>query len=539
MKGIAVAPEPLAAKAAEEVYREGGNAVDAAVAVSFAQGAVDPLMCGLGGTALMYLRLADGRALVIDGSTTIGSVPPPESWRTGYVGRSETVGRYIIKGELNSLGYASVGIPGFVRTAWDAYRKYGSGKVSWGRLLEPAIKLAEEGFQIYPYLTKWFTPEMDAPKPGYPSSMSKLTYTPDAARIYLKEGRRYRDGEVLVQADMGRTLRRIAEEGADVFYEGGIGKAIADDFKAHGGLFTYEDLVNWQPLYQDVAAGTYRGYGISTARPPATGVQMVEMLNILEHFDIASMDRLSPAYVDLLAKIMRTGFYDNVHLKNDPPYSVGYDMVRRYLSKEHAKVRAEKIKKGQAALGPLPTKPADTGTTHVTTVDGDGNVVSFTHSLGTLFGSGVVTPGLGFFFNNFMGHFNPLPGAWDSIVPHKKGGGGCPVLLLKDGKPFFVIGSPGGSRLISSILLSIINVVDHGMDAQTAVSVPRFHCEEEDLLFVEPTYPQGVVKELETMGWKVTLSNYMARMQAVLIGKDGKLYAGADPRGGQGVGSVR
>lgn len=534
---MAVAPEPLAAQTAKRVFEEGGNAVDAAVAVSFAQCAVDPLMCSLGGSALMQVRLADGASVVIDGSVTIGSVPPPSHWVTDYSGRSETIGRYIVKDESNQIGYTSACIPGFVGTTWRAYRKYGSGNVSWARLLDPAIQFAEEGFTIYPYIGKWLRPGASVSKPGYPDIMTKLTYCPESRRIYLKDGRPYQEGEILVQSDMAKTLRILARDGGDVFYSGDIGKAIAHDFETHGGLFNYEDLANWQPLDFDPVQGSYGGYEIASAPAPAgSGVQMVEMLSIAECFPLASMDPNDPVYIDLLAKIMRFGFYDNVLLKGDPPLSLACDMIKRFCSKEHAHRLASLIKSGQSYPGPLAQKPADTGTTHVTTIDSDLNAVSFTHTQGSAFGSGAITPGLGFLYNNFMGHFNPLPGAWDSIVPGKKGGGGCPVVVSQNGGPVLVLGSPGGSRLTTSAFQTILNVLDHKMDAQTAVSVPRFHCEENNLLFIEPQVPEETVSTLRGMGWKIIRSTYMARMQAIAV-KDGQreFAAGADPRGGQGV----
>jgi gamma-glutamyltranspeptidase/glutathione hydrolase len=535
MKGMVVAPEPLAAHAGVEAFRQGGNAADAAVAAAFTQGVVDPLMCGLGGTAFALVR--GGRSAIVNavcGSAMVGSVPPPEAFRNGYRARTETIGRYVVEGEINQLGYQSIMVPGFVRCMKVLYEQYGSGRVAWPDLLAPAIRLAEEGYEVYPYIGQFWASTED--RPGYPALARTLNQTPACAAVYLNNGRPWQEGERILQRDMATTLKRLAAEGPEDFYTGAIARRIAADFAANGALVTADDLRTFPVDVMQPVTGSFHDYEILSGPPPASGVQMIEMLQTLERFPLRKIGHNSADYIVTLAEVMIRSFLEQAVLKGDPPYSISMRTIRQGLSRGHAEAVAESVRSKSLVAGPG-AGPALDGTTHISVADTDGTLVSLTHSTGSLGASGVVTPGLGFIYNNFLGHFHPLPGHPDSIIPGKRGGGGVPTIVLRDGKPCVVIGAPGGSRLISSILQCLLNTLDFGMGMAEAVTVPRFHAEEPGLIFAEPSIPAVVIADVTARGYRVVRSTYMSRVQALKLGDTaGEMEAGSDPRGGAGIG---
>ncbi len=534
-----VCPEPLAAQAGRDIFAAGGNAVDAAVGAAFVQGVTNPLLCGIGGTGLFYYYDAGQRqAVAMNGEVSIGSQPVPAHWPGEFRGRAETIGRYILDSEANQVGHQSVMTPGFVMVCWDAWQRYGSGKLSWAELLEPAIRLARGGYTIYPYIADFWRPGVGSDahdaRPGYPALMAKLQATPDARGIYLKS-----DGGVFVTGDhfelpeYGNTIRQLADAGGDDFYTGEIARQAAIDFEQHDGLFTGDDLRDYLVIDQDILRSEYRGYEITSPAPPGSGAQVIGMLNILKHFDVAGIGHNRIDYIDMFARVQRASFSDNVRLKG-----VDFDDALRFAKQvttpERAAYWAERILAGDRIV--VRGGAVDPGTTHVTVVDEQRNVVSFNHSIGSLAGSGVVTPGLGFLWNNFLGHFNPMPGHSDSIVPGKRLGGLLPMIVFRNGEPSIGIGAPGGSRIITAVTQALVNVIDHGLDMGTAVSLPRFHSEEEQLLFIEPSFPDDTDDALRDLGNDVQRSTYMSRVQAIRITEDGELEAGADPRGGGGIG---
>jgi len=538
-ENMIVCPEPLAAQAGQEIFAAGGNAADAAVAAAFAQGVTNPLLCGLGGTGLfLYHDGRAGRSTVLNCEVSIGSRPVPGHWQGEYGGRAETIGRYILASEANQVGHQSVMVPGFVRGCWAAFRRFGSGTLSWGDLLAPAIRLARDGFTVYPYIAPFWHVESagdtGAVRPGYPGLMTKLAATPDARRIYLKEdGTPYAAGDWFVQADYARTLARLAEAGGDDFYHGEIARQIVADFDDHHGLFTAADVRDYAVEEQAPLHAIYRGYRLTTTPPSSPGCQLIEMLKILEHFDVGALSHNSPDYIDLFARIQRAGFGDNAQLKGTSS-EAGRAIATHVTSDERAAWWAERIRQGERVV--VRDGAIVPGTTHVTAVDRERNVVSFTHSIGSNAGAGVVTPGLGFLFNNFLGHFNPLPGQPDSIAPGKRLSGVLPAIVFRGETPYVALGAPGGSRIITAVAQAIVNVLDFDMGMDAAVRVPRFHSEEDQLLFLEPAFLDEVVAALGTKGNEVQRSTYMSRVQAIRIADTGNLEAGADPRGGAGVG---
>jgi gamma-glutamyltranspeptidase/glutathione hydrolase len=540
MDSMIVCPEPLAAAIGESVYEAGGNAADAIVAAAFAQGVVNPMLCGIGGGGIMqvYDRETNSR-VVLNCEVAIGSNPPPAEWVDQFQGRAETVGRFIISSEENQVGHRSVMLPGFVRGVWHLHQTYGSGKLSWSELIAPSIELARSGFEVYPYIAAFMTSETggDAThdRPGYPNLDRKIAASADGRRTHTKTGGNYyTTGDWLVQSDYASTLQRIAEAGADDFYAGDLGATIADDFERNGGLITREDLRNYAVEAHAPIPATYRGYEVSAPPLASTGPQLIELLNILEHFDLAAFGHNTAGYIDLFARIQRATFADTVRLRCTE-FEYGMAIAAELTAPERAAYWANRIDGGDridVVAGSV--KP---GTTHVTAVDRDRNAITFTHSTGSIAGSGVMTPGLGFFYNNFLGQYNPVPGHPDSIAPGKRFGGGIPALFFKDGEPVLAIGAPGGSRIITSVCQAIINALDFGMDMTTAVSVPRFHSEEGQLLYLEPNISDSSAAELEALGNTIRRSSYMSRVQAIGIAPSG-LVPGADPRGGAGVGHV-
>jgi gamma-glutamyltranspeptidase/glutathione hydrolase len=458
----------------------------------------------------------------------VGSRAQPDVFEEAFMGRSERAGRYLTKGDRNQLGYESIMTPGFVR-GMEALLALGEGRLRWPALFEPAAGLAADGFPVYPYLEKYYTFE-GGDRPGYPDVFRKLALDAAARDRYLPGGRPMRTGETMRQPEYGRTLERLARGGPDEFYRGGVGREIAADFTARGALVTAADLANYRVQTAKPVEGAFRGLTVYSAPPPAHGAVLVTMLNLAEEMDLGRLDWNSPDYVEAVAWASRTAFADCMPYLSDPNFVTV--PVEWLVSKERVRgVRREfALETGHG--GGI---PADGHTTHVSALDTDGDVVSITHSIGSIAGAGVMTPTLGFLYNNFMGHFNPLRGYHNSIAAGKRMGGGCPTIVYRDGAPWLAIGSSGGSRLISAVFQTLLNAVLFRMPLAAALAAPRIHSEAGRKIYVEPALAESVAEPLRRRGYEIEATNYMGCNQAVEFTPAGPAAA-SDPRGGVGVG---
>jgi len=533
MTAMVVCPEPPAARIGGEILARGGNAADAAIAAAFAQGVANPLLCGLSGTAILLHRDAGGTATVLNGECETGSGPVPQAWIDTLAGRAELIGRYIVGDDDNQIGAPSVMVPGLVACCWELFHRFGSGRIAWAELLEPAIRLARDGFTVYPYIADTWEVEGDgqaSKRPGYPSLGAKLARDPVASAIYLKDGRHaYVAGDLLKQAAYADTLDQLARAGGDDFYRGAVARAMADDLGRRGSLVTADDIAGYRIVTQAALAADYRGWQVCTTPPPSPGVQILEMLAILERLGVAAWPRDAVRTVDTVAQAMRAGFIDNRDVKAvllaDAAAFAG-----RMLEPQRIDAWARRIAAGERISG-TPERQS-VGTTHIVVRDDAGTCISFTHSIGSVAGAGAVTPGLGFLHNNFLGHFDPRPGGDMSILPGRRIGSGAPTIVCRDGQARLVLGAPGGSRIITAIFQVLLHVMDHGLPVDAAVAALRFHSEEECLVHLEPGWPEAMVAGLRALGCDVRFNRYQARVQAIAIAGDGTLAAGADPRGG-------
>jgi gamma-glutamyltranspeptidase/glutathione hydrolase len=522
-------PEPPAADAAMRIFEQGGGALEAAIAAAFAQGVALPLGCGLAGMAhILVARRAWPEPRFLNASVAVGSGAQADVFESAFIGRSERAGRYLIRGDRNQLGYTSIMTPGFVRGMSDVMRLT-AGRNAWPALVAPSARLAEEGFEVYPYLARYYTLE-GADRPGYPDVFRKLSADPAARNRYLPHGRPIASGEVLRQPEYGRTLERIGNEGPAEFYEGSVGREIADDLAAHGAFVTAEDLDRYRVHRMAPVRGTFRGLTVYSSPPPGHGIVLLTMLNLVEHIDLSSMEWNGPEYIDTVAWATRTAFADCMPYLADPEFVAV--PVEWLLSRERVEgaQRERALELGEGGAG-----PSDGHTTHLSCADADGDVINITHSIGSIAGAGVMTPSLGFLYNNFMGHFNPLRGYHTSIAPGKRMGGGSPAIVYRDGKPWMAIGSSGGSRLISAVFQTLLNVVVFSMSLEDAVSAPRVHSESGRKIYVEPRLSERVAQALRRRGYDVEISGYMGCNQAVEATPAG-LGAASDPRGGRGIG---
>lgn len=528
-------PEPPAAEAGLQVYREGGNAIDAAVAAAFAQAVTNPLGTGIGGMAhILLMRPGWTEPRSLNASVEIGSLASTGAFEHDFIGRSERAGRYLVRGDANQMGYRSIMTPGFVR-GMDAVLIEGSGALSWKRLLEPAARWAREGFTVYPYLERYYTLEGPA-RPGYPDIHTKLAADPLAREWYLPNGSGRRAGEALRQPQYGRTLERVAAGGADEFYAGDVAGEMARDLAAHDAFITAADLVGFRVRVDRPVSTTFRRLTVYSAPPPSHGLILLTMLNLVEHLPLESMEWNGPDYLETIAWATRTAFAECLPYLADAYFvTVPVDWI---ASKERLRSLAPEGSGGAALPTDWPAAPVHSGdgyTTHLSAADADGNVASITHSIGSITGAGVMTPSLGFLYNNFLGQFNVLRGFHDSIAPGKRMGGGCPSILFKDGRPHMAIGSSGGPRLISAVFQSILNAVVFGMSLQDAVDAPRVHSELGRKIYAEHAFAGRVADELSRRGYEIQLTAYMGCNQAVGYGAAG-LTAGSDPRGDKGIG---
>jgi len=469
MSSMIVAPEPAAVEAGAEVLQKGGNAIDAAVTAAFAQAVVNPQMCGLGGYLLLNLRLADGRSFTLDAPALAGAKVTPTMWQDIVIGPNPFGWGYFLQGKVNDLGYQAICTPGWVKGMAEILARWGS--LSWAETMAPAVRLADEGFMVTEHLAARWKYERLYQEES--TLLDYITANPEASRIYLKESGPYNAGETLRNPDYAWTLRRLAERGPEDFYQGELAQQIATDLATNDSFVTAEDLAGYR--FQDVApvVGSYRGYKIVTVGPPHGGPTLLAILNILEGYDLAALEHNSADYIYLVAMAMKAAFADRNPYLGDPNF---VEVPLAWMtSKERAAEWRQQIDAGQPInVAFNVTEPPDT--THVTVVDQAGNCVALTHSLGS--SSGVITPGLGFIYNNSMVNFHPWPGHPNSIAPGKgRTTGMAPAIIFKDDKPVLVIGSPGATRIITANLQVILNHLDFGMSIQEAVLAPRFDCQ--------------------------------------------------------------
>lgn len=531
MTNLIVCPEIHAVKVAQDIFARGGSAMDAAISAAFVQCVTNPMNCGIGGGGtLYYYDAATRQDVILNCEVAIGSHTVPESW--AHEIQREIPGQtFSLRSRANEIGYQAIMVPGLVKGLWCAFERFASGRLSWAELLAPSIRLAREGFEIPPYSAVFWRGLESLERARHPTSF-KLNATPQARHIYLKpDGSIYQSGDPLLQSDLAHSLERLAVKGGDDFYKGEIASIIAYDIEKHNGLITSDDLANYTVDVDAPLRAAYRGLELA-AQPFSNGAFLTEMLQVLEQFEVASLRHNSADYIDLVARVMRACYADYVWSKGRSRNEL-VSIESRLSSRERALELAQQIKRGDRIA--IQDAQSSRGTTQLNCMDEHGNIVLLNHTIG-LAGSGVVSPGLGFLYNADIAFFNPDVGQPNSISPRKKMVGGSPLAIFKEGGPYLLLGSLGGTRISTSIVQTVLNVIEHEMDIRTAVTAPRFHSQSQDLIFLEPLIDNSIALTLEQRGNQIAWSTYMACVQAILVRPtNGQLEAGADPRWGGGA----
>jgi len=515
---VIVCPQPLAAEIGLEVMRRGGNAVDAAVTCAFVQGVIDPQMCGIGGCGVMLVHSQKAGDALLEFYATAGSRVREDQWEKLFIREAADRYGYVVEGWVNDVGHQSVGVPGTVAGLHEALTRFGT--ISWEQAIAPAIPLARNGFPVTGYMHGYWTTDYG---PDVVPNVKRIQATPAAKAIYTRNGELYAIGQVMVQSDYARTLERLAAGGPDVFYRGEIADEIAADFAAHGGFITKEDLEGYRVNVTEPIRGTYRGLRVVAAGPPAGGLTLLQMLNFLEGFDVGAHGWPSTEAARLRIEAMAWAVADRERHVADPRF---VEIPIGALADKQYAAEARKL----AAAGVAHDRP---DTTQVCVVDDAGTTVSLTHTLGSA--SGVVTPGLGFGYNDYMNCFDPRPGRPNSIRAGKtRVTMMTPTLVFDADRLRVCVGAPGGTKIVTAILQVLVNVLDHGMSPVEAVSAPRVDFQG-DVVQAEGRVPRAVCEGLERLGYTVnrrTLSydSYFARPQLIVAGSDGSLRGASDPR---------
>ena len=534
--GIVASTERVASEIGVEIMKRGGNAVDAAVAVAFALAVVYPIAGNLGGGGFMMVRRSDGSATAID----YREMAPAGATREMFIG---TDGQ-LIKGEGSSLlGYRAAGVPGTVAGMAFAHKKYGSGKLTWPELIEPARKLAADGFAVTHRLEKMLQ-----------DNQKTLALFPDSRRIFLRDGKLYREGETLRQPELAATLARLQKKGPREFYEGETARLIAEDMERNRGLITREDLRDYTVKERVPLRGSYRGHEIISMPPPSSGgAVLLQMLNILEGFELKKLPPFSSEYYHLLVEAMRRAYADRAEYMGDTdfgPVPIEGMIAKNYAERQRSTINPERASSSHEIGAGKPPGHESQQTTHFTVVDAAGNAVSNTYTLNGAFGSSAVAKGTGVLLNNEMDDFTSKPGEpnmfgaiqseRNAIAPRKRPlSSMTPTFVLRpDGNLYFAVGSPGGTTIINTVLQVISNVIDHGMNLQEAIDSPRIHHQWlPDQILEEPLgLSADTRRALEARGHKFApLPNYMSDAQGVMIEEKTNVRLGASDARHDGV----
>ncbi len=527
--GMVVSSQHLASQVGVDILKMGGNAVDAAVAVGYAQAVVNPCCGNIGGGGFMTIHLADGRDTFIN----FREKAPAAASANMYL---DAAGKVVKNASL--IGYLAVGVPGTVLGLDTAQRKY--GKLTRAQVMAPAIRLARQGF----ILNRGDTDILD-------TKLAQIGNDREAAKIFLRrDGSPLQPGDRLVQKDLAKTLQAIARRGPDAFYKGAVPAAVERASTSGGGIITAADFAEYTISERAPLSCTYRGYVfISAPLPSSGGATMCQILNTLEGYDLKAMGFNSAASIHVMAEAMRHAFMDRNTFLGDSAFVD--NPLARLLDKNYAAAIREKILADKATPsaevqpGITPHAPHEkTETTHYSIVDKDGNAVSTTYTINGRFGAVVIAPGTGFFLNNEMDDstikigannlYGLVQGATNSIAPKKQPlSSMSPTLVTKEGKTFMVLGSPGGSRIITITLETALNVIDHGMAPQEAVDAPRVHQQWlPDVVYYESRgLSADTLKILREMGYQMSEQTPWGAAELILIGLPGAAGASAASSG--------
>jgi gamma-glutamyltranspeptidase/glutathione hydrolase len=512
-RGMVVTNHPLASAAGAEMLAAGGNAIDAAIAAFFTLTVVEPMMVGILGGGMAHVRLADGVHHVIDGQ----SMAPLATGPTTYTpdpdappGTMDTLGR------RNAVGPTSVASPGNLMGWCEALARFGTFPLA--DVMEPAIRHAARGFRVTPYLHECVT-----------DCAADMARDPAIARVYLPDGTPIAAGTRLVTGDYAETLRAIAREGPSILYTGSLGRHYADHMSKTGGHITTEDLTRYRTIAREVLRGHYRGHEIVGPPPPSSGpLHIIQMLNILEGYDIAGLGFGSPDHVHLLAEALKIAFADRAAATADPAFV--QVPVAKIMDKAYAAERRSRIDltRAQDWAAEVSAGTGEQHTTHVTVADGIGNVVASTQTINSLFGARYIVPGTGMIPNNYMYVFDPRPGRSSSIAAGKRiTSSMAPVIVLRDGRPVWALGLPGGLRIFPSVMQALVNLIDHGMSVQEAVEAPRVWTQGHQLE-IESGFPPTLFQAMRARGHAVaSVGNVAGGMGAIHFRADGTMEGAA------------
>ncbi len=524
--GMVVTSHTLATEVALEVLKKGGNAIDAAVTAGFALAVTQPRSGNIGGGGFMLFSSQEKKDVV---AIDYREKAPAAASRDMFLGADGNVNQ-----ELSRFSHASAGVPGTVAGLALALEKYGT--ISLAESLVPAIELAEKGFVVTPRFSK-----------GVKSKQKLLFKFEAGKKKFLKsDGNFYEPGDIYIQTDLAETLKRIAQNGTKAFYEGKTAEMIVSEMQRGNGLITLDDLKNYQPKIREPVTGTYRGFDIYSMSPPSSGgAHIIQILNTLENYPIGNLGHNSAKTIHLMAEAMKRAYADRSKYLGDSDFvDVPLDGV---TSKKYAAYLRAGIDPSFASISKqiLPGDPVgfeSNETTHFSIIDKFGNAVANTYTINFSYGSGIVVEGAGFLLNNEMDDFSAKPGTANAygliggeankIEPHKRMlSSMSPTIVMKSGKNFLVAGSPGGSRIITTTLQVIMNVIDHRLNVQAAVNAPRIHHQWlPDEIRIEQGISTDTIRLLEAMGHTVIENAAMGAIQSIMIAEDGTMYGGADPR---------
>ena len=524
-QGMVASVDATATQVGVDILKEGGNAVDAAVAVGYALAVTHPQAGNLGGGGFMLIRSKNGNTTAID----FREMAPAKATRDMFL---DDQGNPDSKKSLTS--HLASGTPGTVAGFSLALDKYGTMPLN--KVVQPAFKLARDGFIVNDALADDLKTYGSEVLPNHENSKA----------IFWKEGEPLKKGDKLVQANLAKSLEMIAENGPDEFYKGTIAEQIAQEMQKNGGLISKEDLAAYKAVERTPISGDYRGYQVYSMPPPSSGgIHIVQILNILENFDMQKYGFGSADAMQIMAEAEKYAYAGRSEYLGDPDFvKVPWQVL---TNKAYAKSIADQIDinkaKPSSEIRPSKLAPYESNqTTHYSVVDKDGNAVAVTYTLNTTFGTGIVAGESGILLNNQMDDFSAKPGVpnvyglvggdANAVGPNKRPlSSMSPTIVVKDGKTWLVTGSPGGSRIITTVLQMVVNSIDYGLNVAEATNAPRFHHQWlPDELRVEKGFSPDTLKLLEAKGQKVALNEAMGSTQSIMVGSDGELYGASDSR---------